>query len=115
MYSYAYPFSIPLYLSLSLSLSQRVSAATGIIYGLAVGYLSCVGPVFLIAFTVLIAHNKCGMLGVALSALGMLSTMSVGLTIDVYGPISDNAGGIAEMSELLFMSTLISINDILHF
>jgi len=79
---------------------QKTSAATGIIFGLAVGYMSCVVPVFCIAGTVLVAHKILGMYGVALGALGMLSTITMGLTIDAYGPISDNAGGIAEMSGL---------------
>merc|ERR1712032_992300 len=80
--------------------TQEVSAATGIIYGLAVGYVSCIIPVFCLAITILVAHTMCGMYGIALGALGMLSTMTMGLTIDAYGPISDNAGGIAEMSGL---------------
>merc|ERR1711879_951022 len=77
-----------------------MGAATGIIYGLALGYLSCIVPVICLGVTILIAHSLCGMFGVALSALGMLSTMSMGLTIDAYGPVSDNAGGIAEMAGL---------------
>merc|ERR1712190_588810 len=81
-----------------ISETQKQSAATGIIYGLALGYLSCIIPVFCLGVTVLIAHQYCGMFGVALGALGMLGTMTMGLTIDAYGPISDNAGGIAEMS-----------------
>merc|ERR1719515_446899 len=80
--------------------TQKQSAATGIIYGLAVGYLSCIVPVLCLGVTILVAHSLCGMLGVALSALGMLGTMTMALTIDAYGPISDNAGGIAEMSGL---------------
>merc|ERR1719161_1265350 len=80
--------------------TQAVSAATGIIYGLAVGYLSCIIPIFALAATILVSHSLCGMYGCALAALGMLSTMTMGLTIDAYGPISDNAGGIAEMSGL---------------
>merc|ERR1711920_852806 len=76
------------------------SAATGIIFGLAVGYDSCVVPTLCLGVTVLVAHSILGMYGIALGALGMLSTMTMGLTIDAYGPISDNAGGIAEMSEL---------------
>ena len=75
-------------------------AAINIIQGLSVGYMSTVIPVILISLTVLLSINFLGMLGVALSAIGMLSTLSVGLAIDAYGPISDNAGGIAEMSEL---------------
>jgi len=80
--------------------TQKQSAATGIIYGLALGYLSCIVPVICLGITILIAHSLCGMFGVALGALGMLGTMTMGLTIDAYGPISDNAGGIAEMSGL---------------
>merc|ERR1712045_23113 len=80
--------------------TQKQSAATGIIYGLALGYLSCIIPVLALGITVLVAHSLAGMFGVALSALGMLGTMTMGLTIDAYGPISDNAGGIAEMSEM---------------
>merc|ERR1712232_477470 len=80
--------------------SQATSAATGIIFGLAVGYNSCVIPTLCLGITVLVSHSILGMYGIALGALGMLSTMTMGLTIDAYGPISDNAGGIAEMSEL---------------
>merc|ERR1719188_1172457 len=83
-----------------ISETQKQSAATGIIYGLALGYLSCIVPVICLGITILIAHSLCGMFGVALGALGMLGTMTMGLTIDAYGPISDNAGGIAEMSGL---------------
>lgn len=80
--------------------TQKQSAATGIIYGLALGYLSCIVPVTCLGVTILVAHSLCGMFGVALGALGMLGTMTMGLTIDAYGPISDNAGGIAEMAGL---------------
>merc|ERR1712032_1662306 len=80
--------------------TQATRAATGIIFGLAVGYNSCVVPTLCLGVTVLVAHSLLGMYGIALAALGMLSTMTMGLTIDAYGPISDNAGGIAEMSGL---------------
>merc|ERR1712151_1111289 len=80
--------------------TQKQSAATGIIYGLALGYLSCIIPVICLGVTILVAHTLCGMFGVALGALGMLGTMTMGLTIVAYGPISDNAGGIAETSGL---------------
>jgi len=80
--------------------TQRVSAATGIIFGLSLGYFSNAVPVLVTAACALIAHNFCGMYGVALAALGMLSTLTVTLTVDAYGPISDNAGGIAEMAEV---------------
>merc|ERR1711933_170163 len=62
--------------------TQKQSAATGIIYGLALGYLSCIIPVLSLGITVLVAHTLAGMFGVALSALGMLGTMTMGLTID---------------------------------
>merc|ERR1712066_773115 len=68
--------------------------------GLALGYLSCIVPVICLGVTILVAHTLCGMFGVALGALGMLGTMTMALTIDAYGPISDNAGGIAEMAGL---------------
>lgn len=72
-------------------------AATNIIYGLALGNLSTIIPVFMLALTAFISYSLLSMFGVALSALGMLSTLTVGLAIDAYGPVSDNAGGIAEM------------------
>lgn len=80
--------------------TQRLSAATGIIYGLALGYLSTIVPVACLALTVCVAHTLCGMYGISLAAVGMLSTLTVCLMIDAYGPISDNAGGIAEMAGL---------------
>jgi len=78
----------------------KTGAATNIIYGLALGYLSCVIPVILLAIAAYISHKLLGLFGIALAALGMLSNLCVGLAVDAYGPISDNAGGIAEMSNL---------------
>jgi inorganic pyrophosphatase len=75
-------------------------AAINVIYGLALGYVSTLLPVILIAVIIIISIELVGMLGVALAAVGMLSTLSVELAIDAYGPICDNAGGISEMSEL---------------
>jgi Na+/H+-translocating membrane pyrophosphatase len=63
--------------------------------GLALGYMSTVVPVIFIAVTALIANHLLGYYGVALAALGMLSNLPLSLAIDGYGPISDNAGGIA--------------------
>ncbi|MES1912441.1 MAG: hypothetical protein MHM6MM_004716 [Cercozoa sp. M6MM] len=83
-----------------VSRSCETGAATNIIYGLALGYKSVIVPVALIGFVVIVGLELAGMYGVAMGALGILSTMTIGLTIDVYGPISDNAGGIAEMAEL---------------
>ena len=74
--------------------------AINIIYGLSLGYESAVVPVVAIAVTVYVSWTMAGMYGIALSAIGMISTIATGLTIDAYGPVSDNAGGIAEMAEL---------------
>lgn len=73
-------------------------AATNIIYGLALGYLSVIIPVICLAVTTYVAHVLAGFYGIAIAALGILSTLSIGLTIDAFGPICDNAGGIAEMA-----------------
>merc|ERR1719337_786248 len=80
--------------------STETGAATNIIYGLALGYKSCVIPITMLALCVFIAFSMADMFGVALCALGMLGTLPTCLAIDVYGPICDNAGGIAEMAEL---------------
>jgi H+-translocating diphosphatase len=77
-----------------------MGAAPNIILGLALGYFSCIIPVFCIAITIYVSFIFGGMYGVALSALGMLGCLPIALAIDGYGPISDNAGGIAEMSFL---------------
>jgi len=74
--------------------------APNIILGLALGYLSCVVPIACITATIGYAFAKAGMYGVGLSALGMLGSLPVALSVDGYGPIADNAGGIAEMSGL---------------
>jgi Na+/H+-translocating membrane pyrophosphatase len=68
--------------------------------GLALGMQSTIVPVLALAITVCISFKLASQYGVAMAALGMLSTLAIGLTIDGYGPISDNAGGIAEMCEL---------------
>ena len=75
-------------------------AATNIIYGLALGYSSTVIPVLALAVSIYVSFELAGMYGIALAALGMLSTICIALTIDGYGPIADNAGGIAEMCEM---------------
>jgi len=73
------------------------TAATNIIFGLALGYKSTILPVIFLAITIYVSFALAGMYGVACGALGILSTLAIGLTIDAYGPICDNAGGIAEM------------------
>ncbi|KAL4478399.1 hypothetical protein ABPG74_006634 [Tetrahymena malaccensis] len=80
--------------------SCKTGAATNIIYGLALGYLSTIVPIFCIAISAYVSLKLLGYYGVALAALGMLSNLCIGLAIDGYGPISDNAGGIAEMAEM---------------
>ena len=67
--------------------------AINIINGLALGYKSNTVPILLLAATIIVSMNLLGLFGVALAAIGMLSTLCVGLAIDAYGPISDNAGG----------------------
>ena len=74
--------------------------ATNIIKGLALGYMSNVIPIFCLALTVLMSFQWAAMYGVALAAIGMLGCLPIALSVDGYGPISDNAGGIAEMSNL---------------
>ena len=80
--------------------ASRTGSATNIIYGLALGYKSVTVPVFMLAFVVYVAFSLCDLYGVALAAVGMLGNLATGLTIDAYGPVCDNAGGIAEMAEL---------------
>eukprot|EP01083_Nonionella_stella_P163085 535929_1 len=77
---------------------KRGGAATNIIYGLALGYLSAIIPVLILSGIIFTAFSLCDTYGVALAAIGMLSTLATGLTIEGYGPVCDNAGGIAEMS-----------------
>ena len=80
--------------------ASRTGAATNIIYGLSLGYESAVIPVLALAVTTYFSWTLAGMYGIALAAIGMISTIAIGLTIDAYGPVSDNAGGIAEMAHL---------------
>eukprot|EP00890_Picochlorum_soloecismus_P004594 jgi/Picsp_1/5135/NSC_02498-R1_vacuolar h+-translocating inorganic pyrophosphatase len=80
--------------------SCRTGAATDIIFGLALGYKSTIVPCMIIAVCIFIGFSFGGMYGIACAALGMLSTLSTCLAIDAYGPISDNAGGIAEMAAM---------------
>jgi H(+)-translocating pyrophosphatase len=80
--------------------SCKTGAATNIIYGLSLGYQSVVVPIFILAFIVYVSFERADMYGVSICACGMLSNMATGLTIDAYGPVCDNAGGIAEMSLL---------------
>jgi len=80
--------------------SSETGHATVIISGLAVGMYSTFIPMILICVGVLISYKFMGLFGIALAAVGMLSTTGLTVAVDAYGPIADNAGGIAEMSEL---------------
>merc|ERR1711957_509776 len=82
-----------------LATACKSGAAVNIIFGMALGYKSCIVPVFVLAANIYVAFSLCDLYGIALAALGMLSTLACGLTIDGFGPISDNAGGIAEMCQ----------------
>ena len=77
--------------------SCETGVATNIIYGLALGYKSTVLPYICIAISIFVSWEFAGMYGVAIASLGMLGTLVVALMIDAYGPVADNAGGIAEM------------------
>merc|ERR1711871_742950 len=92
--SYAYAPTV------SIMTSGKTGPATVIIQGLGVGMLSCVPPVTVLVGAILGCTALAGEYGVAIAAVGMLSTLGITLATDAYGPVADNAGGIAEMADL---------------
>jgi K(+)-stimulated pyrophosphate-energized sodium pump len=95
--AYTYTSMKPIY---GIAEAAKTGAAPNIIYGLAVGFKSCALPVLMICLAIGVSFQVAGLYGIGIAAVGMLATVGITMSVDAYGPIADNAGGVTEMAQL---------------